>query len=104
MPDGPRDRPSALDLQREAKDKRRRRRDCYDELVSKAYARVSAKARQGWVRVLYDVPAFCVGLPPYDREDCARYLARVLRKDGYHAEVYGPVVYVSWDPKEKKHT
>lgn len=95
-------RPSASQLQGEAKEKRRQRRVCFEEILEKVYTRVAAKARLGWVRVLYEVPPFCVGLPPYDRADCVRYVARALKKDGYLVEAYGHVVYVSWDPKEKK--
>ena len=94
-------RPSAQELQSAAKDKRRQRRVCFEEILEKVYTRVSAKAKLGWVRVLYEVPPFCVGLPPYDRADCVKYLTRALKKDGYMVEAYGHVLYVSWDPKEK---
>lgn len=94
-------RPSAQQLQSAAKEKRRQRRACYEEILEKVYTRVAAKAKMGWVRVLYEVPPFWVGLPPYDREDCVKYVTRAMKKDGYMVEAYGNVVYVSWDPKEK---
>lgn len=94
-------RPTAAQLQTAAREKRRQKRDCYDEILDKVYGRVSAKAKLGWVRVLYEVPSFVVGLPPYDTVECVKHLARCLSRDGYLVEVYGHVLYVSWDPREK---
>ena len=94
-------RPSAQQLQSEAREKRRQRRRSFDCVLEKVYVRISTKARLGWQRIVYEVPPFFVGLPPYDTAECVRFLARSLRKDGYAVETYGHVLYVSWDPTEK---
>lgn len=94
-------RPTARQLQSEAREKRRQRRQCFDCVLDKVYTRISVKAKLGWVRIVYEVPPFFIGLPPYDVADCVRFLARALRKDGYVVESYNHVLYVSWDPKEK---
>lgn len=94
-------RPSAEQLQGEAREKRRQRRQCFDCVLDRVYARIASKAKLGWVRVVYEVPPFFVGLPPYDVNDCVKFVARGLRRDGYLVETFGHVVYISWDPKEK---
>ncbi len=94
-------RPSAAELQSDAKDKRRARRACFEDILERVYARITSKNKMGWVRIVYEVPPFFVGLPPYDREDCVKYLVRCLKKGGYTVEPFGYVLYVSWDPKEK---
>jgi Family of unknown function (DUF5759) len=98
-----RDRPSAHQLQADAKERRRRRRECYDSIVDRVFTRVVSKSRQGWVRVVYEVPPFVAGLPPYDVSDCTRHVARVLRRNGYFVETFDHVIYISWDPAEAKH-
>lgn len=98
------DRPSARDLQVAAKDKRRAKRECYDSILDKVYAKISTKAKIDWVRLVYEIPKFVVGLPPYDVNECAKYLTKALKKDGYFVEIYGDnVLYVSWDVNETKH-
>lgn len=94
-------RPTARQLQDEARERRQKRRECYETVVDKAYSRIACKARAGWVRAIYEVPPFLVGSPPYNVEDCVRFVARVLRRDGYVVEVFGRVLYVSWDAGEK---
>jgi hypothetical protein len=94
-------RPTAGQLQLAARERRRAARECFDVVVERVFARVAAKARQGWVRVVYEVPEFVVGLPPYDVAACARHAAKELRRRDYHVEVFGAgVLYVSWDPAE----
>lgn len=97
-------RPSAQQLQSEAREKRRQRRQCFDCILDKVYTRIAVKAKLGWVRIVYEVPPFFIGLPPYDIADCVKFLTKGLKKDGYIVEAYNHVLYVSWDPKEKNGT
>lgn len=101
MPDPARPRPTARQLQDDARDRRRKRRECFETIADKAYTRIACKARAGWVRAIYEVPPFVVGVPPYDADECVRFVARALRRDGYVVEVFGHVLYVSWDAGEK---
>lgn len=94
-------RPSAQQLQDAARGKSRQRRHQFDGILQKVYSRISSKAQLGWTRVLYQVPPFFVGMPPYDVGDCVRYLTRALRRAGYLCEAFDSVVYISWDASEK---
>lgn len=83
----------------EERDRRRARRESHDSVLGRVYRRIRARADSGWKRTVYDLPACVMGCP-YDREECARHVARQLRRSGYVVEVYDTVLYVSWDPGE----
>lgn len=93
-------RPTAAQLIAESKQRRRAKRDCFQIILEKVYHRINAKAKLNWVRILYDVPPFTVGIPPYDVDECCRYICRALRKDGYFVEVHASILYISWAPEE----
>ncbi len=93
-------RPTAAQLNAESKERRRAKRDCFKVILEKVYHRINAKAKLNWVRVLYEVPPFTVGIPPYDLEECCKYIHRALRRDGYFVEVHGSIFYISWAPEE----
>ena len=55
----------------------------------------------GWTRIVYSVPGFVVGLPPYDTRECAAFVAKRLKKKGFKIDLFNSVVlYISWDPSE----
>ena len=95
-------RPSARQLQAEAKSRRKAKKKVFESILEKIYQKIESKARMDWTRLVYEVPPFVVGVPPYDVTECAEYLRRVLKKDGYIVEIYGgTVLYVSWDGSEE---
>lgn len=93
-------RPTAAQLNAESKERRRAKRECFKVILDKVYHRINAKAKLNWVRILYQVPPFTVGIPPYDVDECCRYVRRALRKDGFLVEIYGTVLYISWAADE----
>jgi hypothetical protein len=95
-------RPSARQLQAEAKNRRKTKRKVFETILEKIYQKIESKARIDWTRLVYEVPPFLVGVPPYDVAECSDYLRRTLKKDGYIVEVYGvSILYVSWNGSEK---
>ncbi len=75
----------------------------FDAVLDKAYQKIEAKARLQWTRILYEVPPFVVGLPPYCAQECSEHLVRHLKRAGYVAELYGEtLLYVSWDVSESE--
>lgn len=96
-------RPRAADLQRELRERARKRTLCFDEVLAKAYAAVAAKAELNWTRTVFEVPRFVIGMPIYDIEPCVRFLARRMTRDGYAVEVFPPnIMYISWDVEETR--
>jgi Family of unknown function (DUF5759) len=96
------DRPSANQLQNAARDRVRSKKEIYNAVLDRVYVRIASKAKFQWVRIVYTTPSFMVGVPPYDVQECTRYMARALQKAGYVVEVYGAdVLYISWDLAEK---
>lgn len=96
-------RPRAADLQRELRERNKKRMECFDEVLVKLYSAISAKAALNWTRMIYEIPRFVLGMPFYDIEPCVRYVAKKLQGDGYLVEVYLPnIMYVSWDRGESR--
>jgi hypothetical protein len=94
-------RRGAAELQREKRDRERKRAAIFGDVLSKVYSRITAKAALNWVRMVYEVPRYVVGMPLYDVAACVRYLCKHLRGNGYMLEVYEPnVLYISWDREE----
>ena len=95
------ERPSARQLQTDARNRKRAKRQAFDAVLEKIYNKISNKAKLGWVRLVYNVPSFVIGIPPYDICECVSHAAKTLKKDGYVVDVYGEqVLYISWDKKE----
>nr|WRJ69902.1 hypothetical protein TetV2_00457 [Oceanusvirus sp.] len=95
-------RPNARQLQAEAKIRRKAKKRIFETILEKIYQRIELKASLDWTRLVYEVPPFVVGVPPYDVVECGEYLRRALKKDGYIVEIYGgTVLYVSWDGSEE---
>ena len=94
--------PTARHLQIQSKERELRRRMAFAEIEAQLYARIRSKASADWRRLVYAVPKFIVGLPPYSPPECAAYLAEALRAVGYLVEVYGIVLYISWDREEQR--
>ena len=91
----------AAELQREKRDREKRRTSIFNEVLSKLYSRINNRAALNWTRMVYEVPQYVVGMPFFELPACIAHVSKHLRADGYLVEVYEPnMMYISWDRKE----
>lgn len=92
---------TVVELHRRMGDRRVRRIASYDTVLAMCMKRVSTASSRDYMRVLYEVPEFVMGIPPYDVRRCMAHMMTSLREAGFIVRFFHPrTLYVSWDPSE----
>jgi hypothetical protein len=70
--------------------------------LEKCHIRIESHNSFGQEDLLFEVPPFVIGLPPYSREDILEYLLESLGEDGFYV-IHVPKtysIYISWKKKD----
>jgi len=86
------------------KDQARHR--AYNQILEQALQKVAHSASQPNqpTFVYYNVPAFVLGLPALDLQDCVVYIVHQLRAQGYEVRyTYPNLLWISWGHHERQY-
>ena len=75
----------------------------YDKLLEKCHKRMRVAANNSGLNCFFEIPAFTIGMPLYNVDDCTNYIVDSLRRTGFLVQVlprYRGIIYISWDPVE----
>lgn len=79
-------------------EKQRRRRESYTAILRLCEKHIKAVAGNDGMRCVYTVPEFRLGMPPYNLNDCIRYIKTELEKAGFIVLYHFPnILHISWD-------
>jgi hypothetical protein len=70
--------------------------------LERCHTRIESHNSFGQENLLFEIPPFVIGLPPYSREDILEYLLESLGDDGFYV-VHVPKtysIYISWRKKD----
>lgn len=95
------DKLTVVEIHRRMDARRARRTESYQKVLELCVKRVAAASSRDAMRMLYEVPEFVVGIPPYDIRRCTAHMMTQLRDAGFVVKYFHPrTLYVSWDPAE----
>lgn len=60
---------------------------CYETFLNEVKKLIINKAKQGENSLLYQIPPFKLGVPPYNRQDCAIFLHDKLKDMKFEVEI-----------------
>jgi hypothetical protein len=70
--------------------------------LEKCHIRIESHNSFGQEDLLFEIPPFVIGLPPYSREEILEYLLESLGEDGFYVihipKTYS--IYISWKKKD----
>lgn len=78
----------------------------YKKVLRKIHHRVKVISSKGDSFCFYIVPEFIFGIPKYDTLNCAEYLVKKLKMNGFRVlYTYPNLIFISWNhvPSEIKH-
>lgn len=61
---------------------------CYDIFLTEIKKLIINKAKQGENNLYYQIPAFKLGVPPYNKKDCAIFLHDQLKDMKFNVEIF----------------
>ena len=70
--------------------------------LERCHIRIESHNSFGQEDVLFEIPPFVIGLPPYSRDEILEYLLESLGEDGFYV-VHVPKtysIYISWKKKD----
>jgi hypothetical protein len=77
---------------------------CFDKILEMCHNRIKSIAEINGQNTFYEVPAFLLGFPLYNLDECLNYIVAALRKNGFLVQIlpkpHISVIYISWDPEE----
>jgi len=75
------------------------RKECYNKMLDFIVRKIENKALNGETYMLYEIPEFILGEPPYEINECSKYLMKELKKHSFLKDVsfYPPnVIFIGW--------
>lgn len=88
------------------KKQEQKRTICFDKILEMCHNRIKSIAAIKGQNTFYEIPAFVLGFPLYNLDECLKYIVNALRKNGFLVQIlprpHIAVVYISWDPEELK--
>lgn len=78
----------------------------YKKVLRKIHHRIKVISSKGESFCFYIVPEFIFGIPKYDTLNCAEYLVKKLKMNGFRVMyTYPNLIFISWHhvPSEIKH-
>jgi len=79
---------------------------CFDKILEMCHNRIKSIATINGQNTFYEIPAFLLGFPLYNLDECLNYIVHALRKNGFLVQIlpkpHIAVIYISWDPEELK--
>lgn len=79
-------------------ERQKQRVQAFDKVVSACHNHIINVNNVDGMKCLYRVPEFVWGVPPYNLDECIKYLMDKLRDGGFHVKYYFPnVLFISWD-------
>jgi hypothetical protein len=92
-----------LQLHQIINEKKQRKTEAFDKVLSICNKRITAAAEEQKMRTFIIVPEFVVGYPIFNMNECLEYIVQALKKNGFLVKYYFPkMLYVSWDFQELK--
>lgn len=69
-----------------------------EEIYSKAVTKISNLAKNGQLKMLFNVPRYLFGYPAYKVNDVTEYINNKLTTDGFCTLIVGEdKIFISWD-------
>ena len=72
--------------------------------LEKCITKIKLVAEKAETQLLYTIPNIVIGIPLYDKEECAQYLVKILKAQGFMVVYMRPnLILISWDKIPKSH-
>jgi len=84
--------------------KKKNRTKYYKKVLEKCINKIKLVAEKAETQLVYTIPNIVIGIPLYDKEECANYLVKILKAQGFMVAYMKPnLLLISWDKIPKSH-
>lgn len=93
-----------FNLHKTQRKKKKNRIKYYQKVLEKCITRIKIVAEKAETQMIYTIPNIVIGIPLYDKEECAMYVVKVLKAQGFKVIYIQPsTVLISWEKIPKSH-
>lgn len=93
-----------FDLHKKKWQRDAQRKQYYKKILHKCFQRIVNVSNNCGTKCMFKIPEFIIGMPIYNKMDCARFLVLALKKNGFLVRYTHPgLLYISWDTIPESH-
>lgn len=93
-----------FNLHKSQRVKKKNRIKYYKKVLEKCIKKIKLVAEKAETNLLYTIPNIVIGIPLYDKEECAQYLVKILKAQGFMVVFMKPnIIFISWEEIPKSH-
>ena len=76
----------------------------YKKILHKCYQRIVNVSNNCGTQCFFKIPEFLLGMPIYNKKECAKYLILALRENGFDVKIAkNLILYISWEQIPESH-
>jgi single-stranded DNA-specific DHH superfamily exonuclease len=91
----------AEDMRKEQNERNEKKQKIFKKIYKTIEKKISVANSINDYYILYEIPEFILGLPPYSLDTASKYLKHKLKKNGFKVEYYLPnKLLIEWFPSK----
>lgn len=79
------------------------RTSVFNTVLNKCHTKIKQAAEKEQLSIFYNIPAYIVGLPLYNLEECSKFIHDNLQQNGFKVTyIAAYIVHISWEIEKNK--
>jgi len=84
-------------LKKDAEERRKFKKKCFKKILDMTLTKIEFVAKTNITNTWFEIPMFVLGFPSFEIEDCANYIMKRLKKNGFKVFFLKPnFLFINW--------
>lgn len=84
-------------LKKDAEERRKFKKKCFKKILEMTLTKIEIVAKTNITNTWFEIPMFVLGFPSFEIDDCANYIIKKLKKNGFKVFFLKPnFLFINW--------